>query len=104
MDRINEDSKHNVRVTFKDEDGRPYVPTTIHYRIDCDTTKQQVLGVTEFTPVGSSVTIPVTPSQNAIIKDANKRELKTMKVFADYGTDDQVTEVVQWYVRNLSGV
>jgi hypothetical protein len=104
MDRINENSKHSVTVKFRDEDGRPYVPDTIHYRIDCETTKQAVLGVTEFTPAGSSVTISVTPTQNSILKDGNKRELKTLTVYADYDTDDQVTEIVQWYVRNLRGV
>ena len=104
MDRVNEDSAHKVIASFKNEDGQLYVPGTIHYLIDCETTKRSVLSRTEYSPVGSSVTISVPASLNEIFKDTNKKEQRAMKVIADFETDDQQTQVIRWYVINLSGI
>lgn len=101
--KYNEGQSATITITFQDDDGTIVTPTTARYRIDCLTTKQEVRDWTTITPA-STVTIAITPSDNAIISDRNDTERKQMVIQTDHGTDDQAVEYSEWTVKNLQGV
>ena len=77
-------------------------PTTARYRIDDIGHESSVRDWTTLT-VGTSISIPVTASDNAII-GSGAQETKAITVQSDYGTDTQVTETTIWKVTNIYGV
>ena len=76
-------------------------PTTIHYRVDCLTTRSVV---TEWTSVGSPSTSNGIALSSAIIDGSNDYETKQIVVKADDGLSTQVIGAALWKVRNLQGL
>lgn len=79
-------------------------PTTVHYRLDCLSTGNQVADLTEVSPSASSVSITITPTQNAIQDECNSYERKQLTVVADYGLATQYVDRITYDVNNLSGL
>lgn len=77
-------------------------PTTIHYRVDCLTTGQQIADDTSVS-AASSASIAITGTHNAILDDANEAEVKQLTVTADQGLSTQHRESITWRVENLYG-
>ena len=71
---INEASECFVNVSFFDQNGNPYTPTALQYRIDCLDDNTQVLGWTTITPTGTSQTVTITATQNAMVDIKRKSE------------------------------
>jgi hypothetical protein len=80
----------------------PATPTTIHYRLDCLTTRTQLADWTSVA-AASSFTIAVTGTHNAIQSDGNAYEVKQATVVVDQGLATQHVEAVTWRVENLYG-
>lgn len=78
-------------------------PTNVKYRLDCLTTGQIVLDWTSVTP-GETVSITVTPTQNAIVNDGNTHERKQLMVAADYGLSTQFIDSIDYEITNLRGL
>jgi len=78
-------------------------PTTVHYRVEDLTNKEVITDWTSVTP-GSSVSISVTPTMNAIKSDVNHQERKQLIVKADSGLDTQAIGQATWRVKNLQGI
>jgi hypothetical protein len=78
------------------------IPTSIKYRLDCLTTKREVL---DWTTVSASaaVTISITGAQNAIQNDCNDYEVKQLTVMADDGLATQHRVTKRYRVENLYG-
>lgn len=91
-------------VTVKLRNGTtPNAPDTLHYRVDCRTTKRQILDWTEVASA-SSVAVTILPAWNAIIDATNLIEQKSITFSANMGTDDELNDVYIWEVKNLQGV
>ncbi len=103
-----------VELTFEytDINGTPTFPLTAEYRIDCETTRKELLGWTTATisteTVGdgssryySDVTIPGTI--NAIQSDRNRQEVKVVLVTVDRGLSGQRSQTYKYVVKNLQG-
>lgn len=91
-------------VTNKMRQGTtPTAPATLWYRVDCRTTKREILAWTEMTP-DTSVTVTVLPSWNTILDRTNIVEQKSITFSANKGTDDEVNDSYTWEVKNLQGV
>lgn len=112
MDVINERSGIEVRAFFADAYDVPTVPSTVHWRLDCETTSKEIQGFVEVTPTtitdasGISevyVSITVPGSLNAIQDNRNWRELKTVLIVANKDQDGEYSEPYQYYVKNLRG-
>lgn len=103
MKAVNEGSR--LPVTFKlfDGDSAARTPTTLRYRVDCESTGRELIGWTDLTPA-SEVSLIVPATVNAIQNRSNSFELKTMTVEADTGTVNAFTEEYTWRVNNLQGV
>lgn len=100
---VNEGSR--LPLTFKlfDFATTPIEPTTLRYRIECESTGRELVAWTEVTPAAvTSLIIPA--SVNAIQSRSNSFELKTMTVEADADTDNAITEEYTWRVKNFLGI
>jgi len=79
-------------------------PTTIHYRIDCLTTKRLILDWTAVGSPSTSNTIVITSAQNQILDDSFETETKQITIKLDDGLSTQVIKPALWRVRNLQGI
>ena len=81
----------------------PTAPNTLFYRVDCRTTKKEILGWTEMTP-STQVSVVVLPDWNNILNRSNLVEQKSITFSANKGTVDEVNDTYTWEVKNLQGV
>lgn len=101
------------RAVFKDEQESPLVPNTVHWRLDCASTRQTVR---DWTVVGAQATyddfgqleeayavIEIPAGDNAIRSSCNTREVKRLLVATNRGTDYERKEQVTYEVVNLQG-
>lgn len=77
-------------------------PTTIHYRVDCLSTKTELQAWTSVS-AASSASIAITRAMNEIQDDTKSIETRQLTVLANKGLTDQATGSVRWKVRNLFG-
>jgi len=79
-------------------------PTTIHYRLDCLSTRREILDWTSVATPAASNTITITSAQNQILDDSFPIETKQVTIKLDDGLSTQVIKAAQWKVRNLQGI
>ena len=79
-------------------------PTTIHYRVDCLTTKRQITDWTSVSSPAASNTIVITSAENQILDDSNAREKKQITIKLDSGLTTQQIKPKQWTVENIQGI
>lgn len=100
----NEGSSLSVVVKFWDDGTETWtanIPTNVYYRLD-DINGNQITGWTNVT-TGSSVTIALTGTQNAIVDDCKDYESKQLTVMANRGVTGQYQDAFVFKVRNLAG-
>lgn len=100
-----ERSAFNAFAKFYDDTLDPWTlsaPTTVSYRIDCLTTGYPVRDWT-IVSSGSSVTLPISSSDNAILDNTQSREKKLLTVLANSGLSTQCQSTYAWQVVNLPG-
>lgn len=103
-DHIRESSQHTLDVKFKQRsDASLQVPTNIRYRIDDLTTGVAVLDWTSVS-ADDEITLTITPTQNAMQDQCNRKEVREVVVAADYGLSTQYLGSVTYEVENLRGV
>ncbi len=103
-DRWKERSQITVGARFRDRALADEVtPTNVKYRLDCLTTGQSIADWTSVTP-GETVSVTVTPTQNAIVNGCNTHERKQLMIAADYGLATQFVESIEWEISNLRGL
>lgn len=103
MQRVNEGSRLRITATLLDPDDVPTTPTTLRYRLDCDTTGTVLIDWTDAT-AASTLEVVVAANSNRIINTRNLVERKVFTVEANGGTDDEFTDDVTYEVRNMTGV
>lgn len=103
-DHVREKSQYIVTATFRDRATAAVVtPTNVKYRIDDVLSGVAVLDWTTAT-AASTVTLTITPTQNALQDQCNISELRQLSVAADYGLTTQFIEAVTFSVENVRGV
>lgn len=80
------------------------IPTTIHYRVDCITTGQQITDWTSVSTPAASNSIVITSTENKILGPCNIQETKQIMIKLDSGLATQVIKPKQWIVENLLGI
>ena len=78
-------------------------PTTVHYRVDCLSTRTQIKDWTSVS-AASSVSIAIGSAENTIQDSTKARERRQLIVKADDGLSTQAIGHVEWLVDNLYGV
>lgn len=101
---LNEGSRCYVKAKFFDKDGNPQIPSSLSWRLDCETTGTTVQDWTTVTP-NSVVEISVDATLNTIISNRNpvERKVVTFLANADPATA-AFTEAQEYDLINLSGL
>lgn len=110
---LNERSGVEFDARFFATGDSPTVPTSAHWRLDCETTGTAVVDWTAVTPVvemddlgniaSCYVRIEIAGASNAILDAANRRETKSLLVVADKDLPREYSTLYQYSVRNLRG-
>ena len=100
---VNEKSTFYLSITFKDKDGKAVAPTSATYRVDDVDSGTSVLSSTSISPA-ATVELKFAPTETSIIDSTNVYEKRKVTVTANYGTNDSVTKVFFYNVRNLEVV
>ncbi len=79
-------------------------PTTIHYRVDCLSTKRQITDWKSVSSPAASNTIVITALENNILDDSHEWEKKQITIKLDDGLTTQQIKPATWKVRNLLGI
>ncbi len=100
---MKEGSTGSLTQSFYDDEGDPVTPTSIKYRIDCDTNDGQEVQVwtTIDTPL-STITISILPQHTAIIDETNDTETKRLTVVIDENMATQHTDEITYTVERLA--
>lgn len=101
---VEENSHFTATAYFRDyATSAADTPTTVRYRIDCMSTRTELVGWTSATP-GTSVSITVPAAANNIQDNANRFEHKQITVEADTGLSTQAIGQRTWKTRNIYGI
>ena len=93
---LNEGSRCFVKAKFFDKQENPQIPTSVQYRIDCETTGQNLLDWTFLTP-DTVIEITVDATLNTIISPRNSLERKVLTIKANADPPESAfTETQFW--------
>ena len=105
--RVLENSGFTATANFFSDAFVASAPTTAQYRIDRIRTgdpscSSEVTGWTTLTPA-TSISIPISASQNAIQSDYSRDEQRQLTVRANDGLATQAQATLRYAVENLAG-
>ena len=100
---VGEGSSFTVRIRTYDADNVLAAPTSLKYRVDCDTTGEVVRDWTTISPA-SDVTLRITANDCRIVDDKNRKEVRSLTVVVDDDLDTQFVPPTpyQWAVTNVA--
>lgn len=103
MRRINEGTAVELSVARRGDDGSLVTPTSLKYKVDCETSGTAITAWTTLTPASiTAIAIPAT--SNAIQDDSNPYEDKVVTVMANAGLSTQEVTEQRYRVENLGGI
>lgn len=101
---LNEGSRCFVKAKFFDKSGNPQIPTSLAWRLDCETTGNTIQDWTSVTP-NSVVEVTVDATLNTIINNRNPVERKVVTFLANADPPSAAfTEEQEFDLINLDGV
>lgn len=103
MFEITEHSTAYLTANFFDKAGVAAVPSSVTYRVDCETTGAELVASGPIA-AAASVEITIPESANAMQEATNAFETKVVTVTANYGAGEQITAAYRYRVRNLSKI
>jgi hypothetical protein len=107
LTRVKELSAFSATVNFRYRaTSSPMAPETVRYRIDCLTTRQEVLDWTTIA-TGTTISIPILPEHNKLLSGVGtqrRTERKQLIVQSDTATTTTAFGSVIWTVDNIFGV
>ncbi len=102
--RVPQNSAATVTAHFRSQsDASAAAPAAAEYRVDDVGSGQEIRGWTALLEPAASMSIPIAPSDNAILCSEHVTERRRLTVVADRNTDDQVMNAIVWTVDNLLG-
>lgn len=103
MQLVNERTAVEISIAYRGDDGSLLTPTTLKYRVDCETTDTAITAWTSVTPESiTTLTIPAT--SNAIQDDSQPYEDRCVTIMADEGLATQEVSTRKYRVENLGGI
>lgn len=101
---LNEGSRCFVKAKFYDRLQNPQIPSSLQYRIDCETTGQRIVDWTSLTPA-TTVEIQIDATTNTIInaRNAIERKVVTFRANADPAVN-AFTETQEFDLINLQAL
>lgn len=101
---LNEGSRCFIKAKFFDQAESPQIPSSLSYRIDCETTGQTVLDWVSITPA-ATIEVQIDATLNVIINGRNpvERKVVTFQANAD-PANNAFTEVQEYDLISLQGL
>lgn len=99
--RVNEGSHSLLHLVFRDPEQELAVPTTIEYRVDCETNGQTIRDWTNFPSIASEIDIVLTPEDNDSYVEHQSVERHVVTVRIMYGASRYLTGTFLYEVANL---
>ena len=100
-----EETTFTATVNFRDRATKAAdAPTTIHYRVDCLSTKTTLQDWTSVSSPAAEKTISITSAFNTIQDNSHSYEHRQILVQADQGLSTQATGRAVWLVSNFRGI
>lgn len=103
MKLINEATAVTINIERRGDDGSLITPTSLKYRVDCQTNNQPITAWTALTPAATT-TVVIPATSNAIQGDGNSYEDKVISVMSDEGLDTQEVTTQTYRIKNVGGV
>jgi hypothetical protein len=100
---VNELSAFTLSVAPRAQDGSALAATTISYRVDCLTSRENVVPLTAATVTDGGATITVPADANRILRDRHEYEVREITVVIDAGLTTERTETTRYEVVNVYG-
>lgn len=95
------------------DDGVPLMPTTVHWRLDCETTGNAVQDWVAVTPaeevdelgvvVAVKAVVEVGAALNVMQSDRNRRERKHLLIVANKDQANEFSQVYEYEILNTMG-
>jgi len=106
MNQVNEGSTANLAISFYDEHKAAVAPTAAQYRIDDVASGDEITDWTDFdpSPSGATYDLKISAEENAIVNSALTVEQHRITIQYDYGSTDQGTAQIFFFVKNLAMV
>lgn len=102
--KVLEETTFNAEAYFRTRStSAASAPTTVHYRVDCLSTKRQLLDWTSIA-TAANVTLPMTSTINEIQDNNSYSEIRQITVKADDGLSTQTIGKTLYRVQNLEGI
>jgi len=103
MDAVNEKSTSYLQVDFKDANGSPSAPSQVDYIVS-DEVSGTVIRSNGSVAAGVSVVIVLDESDNTILNNEGKHEIRIVTVLATYGVADKLNQAFRYELINLAVV
>jgi len=101
---INEENAFVATAYFRTRSSKAAsIPTTIHYKVDCLTTKTPLIDWTSVS-AAANVDLIMTSAVNTIQSADSHFETKQLLVKSDSGLSTQAIGRTTWKVQNLHGI
>ena len=99
---VPESSSAYLGVEFRDFEGKLALPVSVDYEIK-DLTSNTVVRALQAVvpPIDSKITIHLTPTDNALQNEENRRERRSVTVIANMGGGAQLLDEFRYAVLNV---
>ena len=106
MNQVNEGSTANLAISFYDEKKVAVAPTAAQYRIDDVISGDEITDWTDFDPAPTEATydLKISAEEKAILDQSLTIEQHRITIQYDYGTSNQGTAQIFFFVKNLTMV
>lgn len=101
MEEVNEKSTYVVTLSFKDEDGVAVTPEALAYRLDDESSGEEVIEDTVVVPTSTTYSLTIASTLNIILNDDKKFEIKVLTASFIYATSKVGTAEYKYKVLNL---
>lgn len=98
---VNEGSSRLVNVAFFDEDGQPFVPSSLSIEVLCMTTGTLVAASAALANPAAVMDIELTAAYNVIVNRANERELRRVVLTSIDANGKPRVDPYEYYVRRI---
>jgi hypothetical protein len=100
---INEKSRQVFELHFEDENREEFIPDTVRYRLHNPSTDEELVGWVSVEPTEDTMLITIPSTANRMLNTSLAYEPRILTVQSDHDTDDQLSEELEYRIRNLSG-
>lgn len=101
MEEVNEHSTYVVTLSFKDENGVAVVAESLTYRLDDESSGEELIEDTVVAPTATTYNVTISSTVNSILNDDKKGEVKVLTASFTFQTTKVGTAEHRYRLMNL---